>query len=104
MRAKLSERWIVVYLISTVQIAVAVFAVYSSNRDILSDGACIGGIFGTLANFVILLIAAIVASLLALRSWNVGSRHLWLMPMVFLFLSSGIAIPIGSFAAMRCTV
>ena len=50
--------WTLAITVAALQLSAAVFAVYSSNRDILSDGACIGGIFGTLANVLIVAVAA----------------------------------------------
>jgi hypothetical protein len=104
MLAKQEKKWIVAFSISVVQVSIAVFAVYSSNQDILSDGACLGGIFGTLANFLILAVAAVISLTLAFMSLKVRACHPWLKPAIFLCLTSVIAIWIGSYAALRCTV
>lgn len=104
MLAKQEKKWIVAFSISVVQVSIAVFAVYSSNQDILSDGACLGGIFGTLANFLILAVAAVASLILVFISLKVRALHPWLKPSVFLCLSSVLAIWVASYAALRCTV
>lgn len=48
---KWPKLWIVVTVIATLQNTIALFAVFSSSQDVLSDGACIGGVYGTLAIF-----------------------------------------------------
>jgi len=98
------KRWIAAFAIAGIQIAVAVFAVHSSNKDVLSDGACIGGIFGSLANIVVLFIALILLSILSLISLKAQAWHPWFKPAMFLCLSSSFAIWIGAYAALRCTV
>lgn len=64
--------WSVSCALAALQLSVALAALLASRRDILSDMACIGGLFGTLANIVV--------------------------------RSSGTAILIGQYAALRCTV
>ena len=96
--------WTSVYLISALQLGIAIFAVYSSNRNILSDGACIGGIFGTLANFVILAAALVVIVFLGVKSLMESRMLPALEPLLVLAFSSTAAIAIGQYAALRCTV
>jgi hypothetical protein len=99
-----SKKWAVAFCISVSQIAIAVFAVYSSKQNILSDGACLGGVFGTLANFLILAVAAVASLILVFISLKVRALHPWLKPSVFLCLSSVLAIWVASYAALRCAV
>jgi predicted Co/Zn/Cd cation transporter (cation efflux family) len=90
--------------IAALQLTVAVFAVYSSNQDILSDGACIGGVFGTLANLLILSVSVVVALILGVRSRRDEKARRALGSWLILASSSSVAILIGQYAALRCTV
>jgi uncharacterized membrane-anchored protein len=99
-----NSAWIFVIGLATVQLFVACFAVYSSNQNILSTGACIGGIFGTLANLAILLIAIIWAFIVLVRSFKSSAWHPNLAPISFVICAGVIAIAIGQYAALRCTV
>jgi predicted Co/Zn/Cd cation transporter (cation efflux family) len=83
---------------------VAVFAVYSSKQSILSGGACIGGIFGTLANVFMVAVAAVVVLILGIRSRRSEKARRALKPWLLLVSSSSLAILIGQYAALRCTV
>jgi predicted Co/Zn/Cd cation transporter (cation efflux family) len=94
----------IAFTIAALQLTVAVFAVYSSNQSILSDGACIGGIFGTLANLVILSVSVVVALILGVRSRRHEKALHALGSWLILVSSSGVAIAIGQYAALRCTV
>ena len=96
--------WFVVWVIAATQIFIAVFAVYSSNRDILSDGACLGGIFGTFGNAVLLAGLVLWSLGLCIRHAGKGDIANRLAPFLLLILTSGIAIAIGSQAGLRCTV
>lgn len=96
--------WFVVLCIAAVQILVALFAVYSSSRDILSDGACIGGIFGSLVNLVILAIAGVILLVLGVKSWRSKAAHPALSPVFLLAASSALSILVGLQAGLRCTV
>ena len=98
------QTWFVVLCIAAVQISVALFAVYSSSQNILSDGACIGGIFGSLVNLVILAIASIVLLVLGFKSWRAKAAHPALSPMFLLAASSALSIFVGLQAGLRCTV
>jgi hypothetical protein len=98
------EYWVVALVVASLQLFVAVFAAYSSNQDILSDGACIGGIFGTLANLVILFVVAVWLIFLVIKSFKATIFHSGLKPLFVLVLSSTFAIFIGQYAALRCTV
>lgn len=104
MQSEHNKRWIAVFVIAGIQVAVAVFATHSSNTDVLSDGACIGGVFGSLANLIVLFIAVIASLILSLISWKAQAWHPWCKPAMSLCLSSGFAIWIGAYAALRCTV
>ena len=104
MRITRKEAWTTAFLIAAVQLSVAVFAVYSSSQDILSDGACIGGIFGSLANAGILLIASVWLIVLIIKSIRTKTRHPLLQHLCLVLASSGLAILIGMQAALRCTV
>ena len=97
-------RWVPALSLAALQIGVAVFAVYSSRQDILSDGACLGGIFGTLVNLAILAVVLIWALVVAVRSFRAASWHTSLKPLAAVVLSSTLAIFIGMEAGLRCTV
>jgi len=96
--------WWIVLAVAGLQIGVAVFAVASSQRDILSDGACLGGIFGTLANLVVLCGVVCTCLVLGVKSAKEKRRHPMLPLLFVLACSSGLAIFIGQSAALRCTV
>jgi|SRR6056297_3391798 len=104
MKTKHRAIWILVTVVAVLQLSVAVFAVYSSGQDILSDGACIGGIFGTLANVVILAVVSITLLVLGFLSLRAKVAHPWLSPIFVLAASSGLSIMIGVQAGLRCTV
>ena len=103
-RSKYPNLWRFVICIAVLQNATAVFAVYSSSQDVLSDGACLGGIFGTLFNFVILAVVLTGAIVLAAKSLKEKNWHAGFYPLVAVGLSSTTAILIGQHAALRCTV
>ena len=92
------------FIVAALQLTVAAFAVYSSNRDILSDGACIGGIFGTLANILILSVAVVAALVLSTKPFRESRLRRGVKPLLILASSSSVAILIGQYAALRCTV
>jgi uncharacterized membrane protein len=96
--------WTLVTVLAVVQLSVAVFAVYSSGQNILSHGACIGGIFGTLANVIILSVVSIMLLVLGFLSLRAKAAHPWLSPIFILAASSGLSIMIGVQAGLRCTV
>lgn len=97
-------RWFVVLAIAVLQNAIAVFAVYSSSRDVLSDGACIGGVYGSLANMMLLGVVLLWAMVLAVKSIRGKYWHPDLGPLVAVACSTVVAIIIGMNAALRCTV
>ena len=101
---KWPKRWIIALSVASLQILIAVFAVYSSTRDVLSDGACIGGIFGTLGNFAVLAVAVVWLIALTVRSFRQTVSHPERVPLIVVVVSSAIAIVIGLNAAMHCTV
>jgi uncharacterized membrane-anchored protein len=98
------KRWIVALGVAALQNAIAVFAVYSSSQDVLSDGACIGGIFGTLANLAVVAVVLIWSMILAVKSFKETDWHPDLKPLLAVALSSATAIFIGLNAALHCTV
>lgn len=98
------KRWIVVFLLALLQNAIAAFALYSSSQDVLSDGACLGGIFGTLANLTIICVVVAWAIILAVKSRNEMQWHTSLKPLLAVALSSTTAVFIGLDAALSCTV
>ncbi|NNU80071.1 hypothetical protein HMH01_06435 [Halovulum dunhuangense] len=97
-------RWIVALGVGALQNAIAVFAVYSSGQDVLSDGACIGGVFGTMANSAIIAVVLVWAMILAVKSFRETDWHPYLRPLLAVALSSATAIFIGLEAALHCTV
>lgn len=99
-----SKRWTFALCLAVLQVSVAIFAIWSSSRDILSDGACIGGIFGTLANLGVLSLATVAALINAVHSLKTHSWRPWLSQSVFLCATSLIAIAIGLYAGLRCSV
>ncbi len=102
--SKWPKRWILALLLALVQNAIAAFAVYSSSQDVLSDGACLGGIFGTLANLAIIFVVVLWAIILAVKSRNEAQWHTGLKPLVAAALSSTTAVFIGLNAGLSCTV
>jgi hypothetical protein len=78
--------------------------VNSSSQDVLSDGACIGGIFGTLANLLMLSVSVVAALILGVRSRRHEKARHALGSWLILAASSSGAILIGQYAALRCTV
>ena len=98
------QLWFVALFVAGVQVSIAVVAIYSSIQNNLSDGACIGGIFGTLVNMVILVLATPAALVLAFRSRGRKELHPWVAPLLLVTLSSVVAILIGLQAGLRCTV
>lgn len=101
---KSTIRWGLALTVAATQIAVASFAVYSSGQNRLSDGACIGGVFGSLANMFILAVVMIWAISLAVKSRNRATWHDGLKPLNCVAVSSVVAIVIGLNAARLCTV
>ena len=96
--------WFFALLVAALQISVAIFATYSSSINRISEGACLGGAFGTLANLVILAVAVVWLLILAAKSFKKAQRHAGLKPLSVLVLSSIVAIIIGLNAALGCTV
>ncbi|MEL6170187.1 MAG: hypothetical protein AAFR35_15985 [Pseudomonadota bacterium] len=76
----------------------------ATGQNRLSDGACIGGIFGSLGNLAILALVAVWAIILAVKSFRNAELHAGLKPLGTVALSSVIAISIGLNAALGCTV
>ncbi|SUZ33158.1 hypothetical protein ROE7235_02926 [Roseibaca ekhonensis] len=99
-----AKRWRVALGISTLQIAVGVYVMVSSSRDIISDGACMGGLFGAVANLWIGGLATLVALVLAVKTFNAVQWHPFLGPLLVVIASSVIAVFLGTIAALRCTV
>lgn len=97
-------RWFIVLSVAISQIGLAMFAVYSSSQDRLSDGACIGGIFGSLGNLGILAVIAVWAIILTVKSFKASEWHDGLKPLGTVALSSVVAIAISLNAALGCTV
>lgn len=96
--------WVFALCVAAAQIGIAVFAVYSSSKDILSDGACIGGVFGSLANMAVLLVVLVWSLVLAVKSRKEARWHGALKPLLVVAISSIIAIVMGMNAGLRCTV
>ena len=96
--------WIYALSVAALQIGVAIFAVYSSNQDRLSDAACIGGGYGSLTNLVILVVVVIWSIILAVKSRSMAKWHDGLRPLSAVAVSSTIATFIGLDAALHCTV
>ena len=96
--------WITALSVAALQNGNAIFAVYSSSQDRLSDGACVGGVFGTLANLAILAVVAIWSIILAVKSRKETHWHTGLKPLLAVALSSTTAIIIGMNAMLGCTV
>jgi hypothetical protein len=97
-------RWLGVLFVAVVQNGIAISAVYSSREDRLSDVACIGGHFGSVANMAILVVVVIWAAILAVRSFRDPTWHYGLGPLSAVAFSSVLAILIGMDAALRCSV
>jgi predicted Co/Zn/Cd cation transporter (cation efflux family) len=89
----------IAFTVAALQLTIAVFAVYSSSQDVLSDGACIGGIFGTLANLLMLSVSVVVALILGVRSRRHEKARHALGSWLILAASSSVAILIGQYAA-----
>jgi hypothetical protein len=100
----LQKYWFLGLLVAALQNAVAVYAVYSSYRDPLSDGACIGGVYGTLTNIAILVLLVTWLLMLAVKNFrsSVWDKRVW--PLATVAISCGLAIMIGQNAMLRCTV
>jgi uncharacterized membrane protein len=103
-RSNWPKHWLFVLCLAILQNAIAIYAVYSSSRDVLSDGACIGGVYGTLVNLLVLAVILIRAIVLAVGSLNQKKWHADISPLLVVGLSSTTAILIGQHAALRCTV
>ena len=99
-----SIRWFIALSVAAAQNGVAVFAVYSSSTDRLSDGACLGGVFGTQANLVIFAVLVIWSISLSVKSSKKAEWHAGLKPLGAVVFSSITAIIIGVNAALVCTV
>lgn len=95
---------IVALSIAAFQNGVAIYAVYSSGQDRLSDGACLGGGLGTLANLIILAVVVIWSIVLAVKSYKKTVWHPGLKPLAIVAFSSVIAIVVGMNAVLGCTV
>lgn len=96
--------WIFALSVAALQNGIAIFAVYSSSQDRLSDGACIGGGYGTLVNLAILAVVVIWSIILAVRSFGDAEWHDGLKPLGAVALSSATAVLIGLNALLGCTV
>jgi uncharacterized membrane-anchored protein len=96
--------WVIAVFVAALQIGLAIFAVYSSHQDRLSDGACIVGGFGTLANLAILAVVSIWAIVLAVKSFRRAALHDRLKPLGIVVVSSATAVLIGMNAMLGCTV
>ena len=96
--------WFIALSVAASQIGIAIFAVYSSSQNRLSDGACIGGVFGSLGNLAILAVVVVWAIILAVKSFKDAEWHDGLKPLGTVAISSVIAIFIGLNAALMCTV
>ena len=91
-------------VIVATQLTLAVAAVLSSISDPLSDLACLGGIFGSLANVVLCAAASLWAMISAIRSYRAKSRRPELKYLLLVAGSSAVAFLIGVNAALHCTV
>jgi len=91
-------------IISSVQLTVAVAAVTASANNPISDLACLGGVFGTLVNVIILAITLPWALILAFKSWKKNPKPPGLTYLSMVCGTSLLAIWIGSGGALRCTV
>lgn len=96
--------WQLVTILAVTQLSISIFAAYSSSLDILSDGACLGGIFGSLANIALLAISILLFVVFGLKSLIHKSQRWAVAPFLTLALSSTLALAISSGAALRCTV
>lgn len=96
--------WLIVVSVATVQNGLAIFAVYSSSQDRLSDGACMGGYLGGLASITILAVVVIWAIILAMKTFRDATWHHGLKPLGAVALSSLIAFFVGMNAVLGCTV
>ena len=96
--------WILVLFLAAAQFSIAIFAVYSSSPDRLSDGACFGGYIGGLANMFILAVVVIWAIVLAVKSRKMATWHEGLKPLGAVALSSTMAWFIGLNAVLGCSV
>lgn len=100
----ISIAWFIAFCVAATQIFVAILAVYSSSHDRLSDGAYIGGHFGTLANLAILAVVLIWLIVLVVKSSHKAKWHDGVKPLSAVALASTISIFIGLEAALHCTV
>ena len=96
--------WITALSVAIVQNGIAIFAVYSSSQDRLSDGACIGGFVGGLLSLAILAVVVIWSITLAVRSFGNARWHKGLKPLSAVALSTVMAIFIGMNAVLSCSV
>lgn len=96
--------WRLAFGLATLQLSLAIYAKVSSAQNILSDGACIGGLVGTLGNLAILAIVALSLLVLAFRSLKAREIHANVAPFLLLSLSSGLALILSVDAALHCTV
>lgn len=92
------------FLIAAFQNGVAVYAVFSSGQNRLSDGACLGGGFGTLANLIILAVVVIWSICLLVKSHKQTAWHPGLKPLSIVAFSSVLAIAVGMNAVLGCTI
>lgn len=96
--------WCVALSLAAMQVSVAIFAVYASDQNPLSGGACIGGYFGSLASLFVLVVGLIWAIIFAVKSRKMATWHGGLKPLGAVALSSTMAIFIRLNAVLRCTV
>ncbi|PWJ19305.1 hypothetical protein [Jannaschia seohaensis] len=90
--------------VAAAQIFLAIFAVFSSSRDILSDGACVGGLVGSLGTLALLAPILVALLVLAWKSRKAGRLHYGVKPLLLLVGSSAIAFPLSMSALLHCTV
>lgn len=96
--------WIVAISVAATQTGIAIFAVYASSQNRLSDGACLGGGFGTIANLAVLSVVVIWFIILAIKSSKDAAWHDGLKPLGVVALSSTISILMGLDVVAGCTV
>ncbi len=90
--------------IATMQIIVAVAVLNVSYQNPISDLACLGGIFGSLVNIVILVALGLWSLYLGYRSYRAKALHPVLRYVPVVAVSSFLAIYVSAEAALLCTV
>ncbi len=98
------KAWTIVLAIAVAQLSLAGYANYSSRQYVWSDAACIGGTYGSLANIILLLAIVAVVTILAVKSLRAKAQHPLVAPLLFLAVTTLIAIGVGMYAGLRCTV